>query len=127
MRVPVGVLGAKGVGWACHLLVAGQREGQAGARDQEEVWGCGSSRFLLGDLEPARLLGWGADLSLRSRGVSCGCRSVFPYTVSHRRGAAPMVSLGELHISDVDGSIFCLVSVASGIPGALFSVCFLAP
>lgn len=94
---------------------------------QEEWWCCGSDRFLLGDLESAQLMVWGAGSSLRSRGVSCGCSSVFQYIVSHRRGVAPSVSLGELHFSDVARFLVCLISVASGILGALFSACVLAP
>ena len=97
------------------------------ARTQEEGWRCGSDRFLLGDLEPAQLVVRGAGSSLRSRGVSCGCRSVFQYIVSHCRGVALSVSLGELHFSDVARFLVCLISVAGGILGALFSAGFLAP
>lgn len=45
----------------------------------------------------------------------------------HHGGAALVASLVELHFSDVPRSLLCLISVGSGILGALFSVHSLAP
>ena len=79
---------------------------------------------MLGPLEPAQLRVWGAGCRipacsfLGSKGVS-----------GHREspgGAAPAVSLVGLYFSDVPGFLLCLISVCSGILGALFSVHHLA-
>lgn len=47
--------------------------------------------------------------------------------MNHHGGAALVASPVELHFSDVPRSLLCLISVGSGILGALFSVHSLAP
>lgn len=78
-----------------------------------------SSRFgaLAAESQPAHFLG--AEVCAVDAGV-------FLDITSHPGGAAPVVSLVGLYFSDVPRSLLCLISVCSGILGALFSIHHLA-